>query len=106
MNLAMLTRRTGGKPRPFELFPRKQIHTMQQKRGDLDRVAKALRQDAWKSQESHNKQVQMFVDRARFSQNATWQTEYDRLNSAPNSAAMQPYVDNRLIVLKTMLSNK
>ena len=104
--LATLARKLGKRPPAPERFPRRQLYTAMQKRGELDRIAAALRQSSWRTQESHNKQLQMFLDRAKFQQKSTWEAEYDRLNSVPNSAVMQPYIDARLLELKDMLTTK
>ena len=104
--LATLARKMGKRPPAPERFPRRQLYTAMQKRGELDRIATALRQSSWRTQESHNKQLQMLLDRNRFQQKATWEAEYDRLNSVPNSAVMQPYIDARLLALKDLLIAK
>ena len=105
LQLAKFLRKRGKRPPAPEMFPRRQLYTATQKRGEMDRVATALRHSAWRNQESHNKQLQMFVDRDRFQQKATWQAEFDRLNAVPNSAVMQPYIDARLLALKDMITS-
>lgn len=71
---------------------------------NLDRIAKQLRHSTWKRQESHNKQLQHFLDRERYQQNQTWQSEYDRLASrSATGVALQPFVDARLEALKTLM---
>ena len=71
---------------------------------DLDRIAKRMRHSTWRRQESHNKQLQHFLDRERYAQNQTWQGEYDRLVSrSVVGAGLQPLVDARLEALKTLL---
>ena len=71
---------------------------------DLDRIAKRMRHSTWRRQESHNKQLQHFLDRERYQQNQTWQGEYDRLASrSAAGVALQPFVDARLEALKTLM---
>ena len=70
----------------------------------LDYIAKRMRHSTWRRQESHNKQLQHFLDRDRYQQNQTWQSEYDRLAShTTTGVALQPFVDARLEALKTLL---
>ena len=106
LELAKFTKKQGKRPPQPEMFPRRQLYTAMQKRGEIDRIAEALGHSSWRTQESHNKQLQMFLDRGKFQQQATWQAEYDRLNAVPNSAVMQPYIDARLLALKDMLTGK
>ena len=51
------------------------------------------RHEQHKTREAHNRQVQMFLDRERYQQNATWRAEYDRLQSA---ALKTPMMQKRL----------
>ena len=70
----------------------------------LDSIAKRMRHSTWKQQESHNKQLQHFLDRERYQQNQTWQSEYDRLASrSATGVALQPFVNARLEALKTLM---
>ena len=66
-------------------------------------MAKDLRHSAWRRQESHNKQLALFLNRERFQQNQTWQGEYDRLASTATAPGLQPFVDARLEQLKSLL---
>ncbi len=61
------------------LFPRKRIKMLSDSRGTLDLIAKQLRDSAWRRHESHEKQLKYHLDRERFMQNKTWQSEYDNL---------------------------
>jgi hypothetical protein len=48
-----------------------------------------------KTREAHNRQVQMYLDRERFQQNATWRSEYDRLQAADfKTPTMQKRLEN------------
>ena len=66
-------------------------------------MAKDIRNSAWRRQESHNKQLALFLNRERFQQNQTWQGEHDRLTSTATAPGLQPFVDARLDQLKTLL---
>ena len=50
-------------PTVREMFPRKRITTLMQDNGRLTQVMNNLRHSAHRTQESHNKQVQMYLDR-------------------------------------------
>ena len=68
-------------------------------------IAKRLRQSTWRRAESHNKQLQHFLDRERYQQNASWQSEYDRLRST-YTPGLQPYVDDRMQALGEMIAGR
>lgn len=67
---------------------------------------KRIRESAHLKNEGHNKQVAMLLNRERFAQNQTWQTEYDRLASRAVPQELQPFVNARLEELKNLLINK
>jgi hypothetical protein len=87
-------------PTVREMFPRKRITTLMQDNGRLTQVMNNLRHSAHRTQESHNKQVQMYLDRERFQQNASWRAEYDRLASTTHRA---PYLQKRMDDLKEVM---
>ena len=63
----------------------------------LDKLAKHMRYNAWRSQEQHTKQVQMLLNQRRFAQNETWRSEYDRLRGSNIlSAEDQARIDGRI----------
>ena len=63
----------------------------------IDQIAKHMRYTAHKRHEQHNKQVQMLLNQRKFAQNATWQSEYDRLRGSNIlSAEDQKRIDARL----------
>ena len=70
---------------------------------DLDKIVKRLRHSTWRRQENHNKQLQMFVNRENYAQNQTWQSEHDRLMSQQAAPGLQPFVNQRLDTLKTLI---
>ena len=71
---------------------------------DLDKVVKRLRHSTWRRQESHNKQLQHFINRENYAQNQTWQAEHDRLlGSTDVPTGLQPFVNQRLESLKNMM---
>jgi len=71
---------------------------------DLDKIVKRLRHSSWRRQENHNKQLQMFLNRERFQQNATWQAEHDRLLSSTVIApGLQAQVNERIEALRNLL---
>ena len=73
----------------------------------LDQIAKRMRHSTWRRQESHNKQLQHFLDRERYQQHETWQGEYDRLVSrSAAGVGLQPFVNARLDTLKTLMVKK
>jgi hypothetical protein len=90
------------KPPIQNLFPRRRITTIAQNRTTLDLIAKQMRDATWRRHESHEKQLKHFLDRERFQQNQTWQSEYDRLAAIP-APGLQPFVNARLESLKTLL---
>ena len=84
------------------LFRRTRIMAYSQSRNGLDLITTQLRHSTWRRQESHNKQMKHFLDRERYQQNQTWQSEYDRLASTP-APGLQPFVDARVETLKTLI---
>ena len=92
-------------PKPIDLrtmFPHRRVKTLTQSRTTLDIIAKQMRDSTWRRHESHEKQLKHFLDREKFQQNATWQSEYDRLISVP-APGLQPFVNARLETLKSLL---
>ena len=93
-------------PRPWDGNPiaKKQavVETAARTRA-FSTMAKDLRHSAWRRQESHNKQLALFLNRERFQQNQTWQGEYDRLASTATAPGLQPFVNARLEQLKSLL---
>ena len=87
------------------MFKRKRIDVLRQDRNRYHEVMTRTRHDTWRRQEAHNKQLQHFLDRERFQQNATWQAEYDRL-ATEYGPAMQPYIDDRMDRLKEMIAGR
>ena len=83
------------KPRLRELFMRKRITSLKEDPNRYSEIAKRMRHDTWRRAESHNKQLQHFLDRERFQQNQTWQSEYDRLRTT-YAPGLQPHVDDRM----------
>ena len=84
--------------------PPKMFIPLRSRGTDLDLLAKRMRHSTWQRQESHNKQLQHFLDRERYQQNQTWQSEYDRLASrSAAGVALQPFVNARLETLKTLM---
>lgn len=92
-------------PKPRELFPRRRFHTIQQNRGERDRVMKSLRDSTWRRHEHHQKQLQHFIDRERFQENETWRAEYERLASVP-PLELAPDVYKRMGDLRDAIVNK
>ena len=70
---------------------------------DLDKVVKRLRHSTWRRQESHNKQLQHFMNRENYSQNQTWQNEHDKLMASEISPGLQPFINQRMDELKTLM---
>jgi hypothetical protein len=87
-------------PTVREMFPRKRITTLMQDKSRLTQVMNNLRHSAHRTQESHNKQLQMYLDRERFQQNASWRAEYDRLASTTHR---EPYLQKRMDDLKEVM---
>ena len=84
------------------MFPRRRMQTLAQRQSALDIIAKQMRDSTWRRHESHEKQLKHFLDRERFQQNQTWQSEYDRLAALP-APDLQPFVNARLETLKSLL---
>lgn len=72
----------------------------------FNEIARRMRHDAWRRQESHDKQLALFMNREKFAQNQTWQGEYDRLMATKAAPGLQPTVDARLEQLKALLVKK
>ena len=70
---------------------------------DLDKVVKRLRHSTWRRAESHNKQLHQFLNREKFQQNQTWQNEHDRLMASETAPGLQPFVNQRIDALKTLM---
>jgi hypothetical protein len=85
------------KRRPAFFMPLHRTNT------DLDKIVKRLRYSTWRRQESHNKQLQHFINRENYSQNQTWQNEHDRLASVGTAPGLQPFVNQRLDALKSLM---
>ena len=62
-----------------------------------NQMLKQLRHSSARRQEGHDKQVALLVNRRKYAQNITWQTEYDRLASQPGAP------DGRLEQLKSLI---
>ena len=86
-----------------ELFRRPRIMAYAQSRTGLDLITKQLRDSTWRRHEHHEKQLKHFLDRDRFQQNATWQSEYDRLASQPNPVLHPHFLNARLEELRNLL---
>jgi len=90
-----------------DLFRRKKIHTMAGDKRRYHDTMKSLRHSTWRTAESQNKQVQHFLNRAKFQQHQTWQAEYDRLQSSNhsmlNSHTYDPDINDRLERLRDLL---
>ena len=93
------------KPRMQELFSRRVIDQHREHPTRYHQLAKRLRHSTWKRQESHNKQLQNFLDRERYQQNQTWQQEYDRLRST-YAQGLQPHVNDRLQDLTGLIQGR
>ena len=91
--------------RPFDnpIFRKRAVVETAIRNGDYDKLLKRIRDNAYRKHDGHNKQLAFMMDRERFSQNRTWQSEYDRLASEPVDPALQPFVNARLESLKTLL---
>jgi len=85
-------------PRPVPRIKQRRISTTPLSRQTpIDQIAKHMRYTAYKRNEQHNKQVQMLLNQRKFAQNATWQSEYDRLRGSNIlSAEDQQRIDARL----------
>ena len=90
------------RPTPLnQLFPRKRFQTLMQDNRELTQVMNRARHEQHRTREAHNKQVEMYLARGRFQQNATWQAEYDRLQSAAmKTPMMQKRLENLATVMK------
>ena len=62
-----------------------------------DQMLKQLRQSTARRQEGHDKQLALLVNRRKYTQSMTWQSEYDRLASQPGAP------DGRLDQLKNLI---
>jgi vacuolar-type H+-ATPase catalytic subunit A/Vma1 len=90
------------RPTPInQLFPRKRFQTLMQDNRELTQVMNRARHEQYRTREAHNKQVEMYLARERFQQNATWRAEYDRLQSAAmKTPMMQKRLENLAAVMK------
>ena len=90
------------RPTPInQLFPRKRFQTLMQDNRELTQVMNRARHEQHRTREAHNKQVEMYLARERFQQNATWQAEYDRLQAAAmKTPMMQKRLENLAAVMK------
>ena len=90
------------KPVPIhQLFPRKRFQSLMQDNRQLAQVMNRARHEQHRTRESHNKQVEMYLARERFQQNASWRAEYDRLrSSAIITPTMQKRLENLAAVMK------
>ena len=79
------------------------LESYMQSRNGLDLITKQLRDSTWRRHESHNKQLQHFLDRDRYQMNATWQSEYDRLASQTAVPGQWLFVHDRMQQLKDLL---
>ena len=92
-----------GSERNRKLFNGPRLKSYLQSRNGMDLITKQLRDSTWRRHESHNKQLQHFMDRDRYQRNATWQAEYDRLASRPADPNLQPFVNTRIEQLKDLI---
>ena len=96
-------------PGPQPIPKRKPIlftPNMTKNKTDLQKIVQKLRHSSQQRQESHNKQLEMFVNRQRFLQNENIHNEYDRLRSTGHTApGLQPFLDSRIEELKNIMVN-
>ena len=90
------------RPTPLnKLFPRKRFQALMQDNRELTQVMNRARHEQHRTREAHNKQVEMYLARERFQQNATWQAEYDRLQAAAmKTPMMQRRLENLAAAMK------
>ena len=70
--------------KPFDHpFNKKRAEVAMSNTRKYDEMLKKIRNDTAKKQEGHDKQLALMVNRRKFAQNVTWQSEYDRLASQP-----------------------
>ena len=90
-----------------DLFRRKRIDTIIGDKRRYHDTMKSIRHNTWRTAEAQNKQVQHFLNRAKFQQHQTWQAEYDRLQSSNHvmldSNTYNPDVNDRLDRLRDLL---
>ena len=85
-------------PKAFDHpFDKKRAEVAMSSTRKYNEMLKKIRHDTAKKQEGHDKQLALMVNRRRFAQNVTWQTEYDRLASHPGAP------DGRLDQLKSLI---
>ena len=93
-------------PREFDgnpIFKRMAVVENAKRTREFSKLVKRLRNSAYRRHEGHNKQLAFMLNREKFQQNATWQTEYDRLASQAVPETLQPFVNARLEELKSAL---
>ena len=93
------------RPTPInQLVPRKRFQTLMQDNRQLTQVMNRARHEQHKTREAHNRQVEMYLARERFQQNATWRSEYDRLQAADfKTPMMQKRLENLASVMQVDL---
>ena len=85
-------------PRAFDHpFKNKRAVVAMSNNHKYNEMLKNIRHNTAQKQEGHDKQLALMVNRRRFAQNVTWQTEYDRLASHPGAP------DGRLDQLKSLI---
>ena len=70
---------------------------------ELDKFVRRLRHSSWRRAESQNKQMQLFMDRKKFQDHQSWQSEYDRLRATVTAPGLQASVEERLEGLRTAM---
>ena len=85
-------------PKPFvNIIGKKRAEVAMANTRKYDEMLKKIRHDTARKQEGHDKQLALMVNRRKFAQNVTWQTEFDRLASQPGAP------DGRLDQLKSLI---
>ncbi len=88
------------------IFKKRAVIETAARHHDYAELMKRIRDSAWRRNEGHNKQVAFLLNQERFQQNASWQSEYDRLASREVAPELQPFVNARLEQLKNLLVKK
>ena len=88
------------------IFKRRAVIETAARHHDYAELMKRIRDSAWRRNEGHNKQVAFLLNQERFQQNASWQSEYDRLASREVAPELRPFVQARLEELKNLLVKK
>jgi len=70
---------------------------------DQNEKLKRLRDGAYRRQLHYDQQLALMLNREKYQQNKTWQAEWDRLASTTPLPHLQPYVDDRLDKLKSLI---